>query len=94
MSRTTRSPRFLLQRNAQISAQSVNELQDGARLVFNDAFHHDLADRVPHRNRFPIPSFLLQSLSCRCALVSPRISLQFECLKDVLLGGERGHAHK
>ena len=33
MSRTTRSPRFLLQRNAQISAQSVNELQDGARLV-------------------------------------------------------------
>jgi hypothetical protein len=40
--------------DAQISAQPVDELQNGARFGLDDAFHHYLADRVPHtyRNAF------------------------------------------
>src|SRR6516164_7311897 len=37
--------------DAQISAQPVDELQNGARFGLDDAFHHYLADRVPHTNR-------------------------------------------
>jgi len=37
--------------DAQISAQPVDELQNGAPLGLDDTLHHDLADGVPHANR-------------------------------------------
>ena len=46
----------------QVVHQSVNELQDGAGLGLDDAFHHDLADRVPHRNR---NAFIVMPLAAR-----------------------------
>ena len=38
-------------RDAHISAQPVYELQNRTRLCFDDAFHHQIADGVHHRNR-------------------------------------------
>src|SRR5258705_13093735 len=46
-----RWPKSLLQTYAQISTQPVDELQNGARIGLDDAFHHRLADRVPNCNR-------------------------------------------
>jgi hypothetical protein len=49
-------PGSFFERDAQISAQPVDELQDGARLGLDDAFHHHLAEGVPHgyRNTFRV----------------------------------------
>src|SRR5215471_630782 len=44
-------PGSFFEGDAQISTQPVDELQNSAGFGLDDAFHHYLADRVPHTNR-------------------------------------------
>jgi hypothetical protein len=59
-SHTARPPSFF-EGDAQISAQSINELQKGAGLGLDGTHDQDLADRVPHgnRNTFPCTSLAI-----------------------------------
>jgi hypothetical protein len=49
-------PGSFFKRDLQISAQPLDELQNGARFRLDDAFHHDLSSRIHHgdRNAFPV----------------------------------------
>ena len=43
--------RSFFKRDLQVSAQSIDKLQNHARFCLDQAFHHDLSSTIHHRNR-------------------------------------------